>query len=807
VSRNRPRGRTGRLEPEPRVHPRKSARRLKAWLALYAFAAILVAFFPVLFGRLPVPADSVGQLLPDEHFASANPQLSDVATQFLPMARAARVAWLGGRLPFRDPSVGCGAALWANPIAQVAVPTSWLLIALPVAWAFAVAAAVKLFFAAVGAFLFLRRRHLSAFAAGWGGFAYGFSLSMTGWLYFPHSYPAALLPWVLVGLERLARGERGGFLSAVAAVLLLLLGGHPESEFLVALAGAAFLLAVIAGAPLRPSEKLRRLGAAFGAAFLAAAMSAAYTIPATIAVAQGERAELTARGIAAAHPHLEIADFVRLPVWWKAARFWIVPEAQGNPRDGDAFGVGAFAGRAGGYAGILVLALALGSFGRGRAPRSVQLARCALILLIPYVLWYRPLRWLLEVLPGVREIIMRLDTNRADVLAVLLLAFLAATQFDHLRQEEVPGRPQKVVLAALAGAVLFLGAYFFFAHRPLWTLWRATSFLLPVLLLAGAFLLLSSRNGRSVALAGLLLGGTALDLLRIGARFDPGTRPADYYPETGAIRRIREASAGGRFAIPGVALTGLGAFYGLQDIRVHDPVASAAYEDVLRHTLGDTGPEEYFQRITRMNGAFLDFLDVRALSTSDGRTVIRRGSAESAFLPDFLVGVPSRKDLLERLATETDFRSRAFFEGTTERFTGAAEVLSEKRIAPETMTLRVRTEHARVLILPESQDGGWTAAADGREVPTFVANGAFLGIRVPAGESTLSVSYRPPGAGPGALLSLAGISTFLLLVLGNTVKRKREARSPGGSRPGCPLAAAQEPDGRANGATPNVPSA
>ncbi len=91
--------------------------------------------------------------------------------------------------------------------------------------------------------------------------------------------------------------------------------------------------------------------------------------------------------------------------------------------------------------------------------------------------------------------------------------------------------------------------------------------------------------------------------------------------------------------------------------------------------------------------------------------------------------------------------------GPEETFHGTATVLSLERPRPERIQIRVRSEAPRVLVLPESDDGGWSADSGGQPVPTLLVDGAFLGIRIPAGETRLVCRYLPPGFRKGLMLS------------------------------------------------------
>ena len=200
-------------------------------LAAYAVLALVTALFPVFSGELPVPTDCALRLLPGHARPSGgNDERWDVPTQYLPWTRAVSDAYRQGRLPLRFPANGCGTPLWANPQAQALTPTTWFTWMLPEAWALAVAAALRLWLAAAGAFLFLERRGVSDSAAAAAGLSYGFALAFTCWLHYPLTYPQAVFPWLLLALERLADGRPRGFAYATAAIAALLLGGYPRGS-------------------------------------------------------------------------------------------------------------------------------------------------------------------------------------------------------------------------------------------------------------------------------------------------------------------------------------------------------------------------------------------------------------------------------------------------------------------------------------------------------------------------------------------------------------------------------------------------
>lgn len=773
------------LSPSTPPFTAASGRRILIVCLVYAALAGLTAFYPAFFGELPVPAALPRFLLPDGPDAASRHELDDVATEFLPWSRAVADAYKAGRLPLRLAANGCGSPLWANPQAQAVTPTTLFDLVMPESWASAASAALKLALGASGAFLLLRALGLSSAAAGWAGFAYGFSLHMTCWMHFPHTWPVSIFPWNLLAFLRVARGRPDALFPALASVFALLLGGYPEGEFYVAAATAVAFAAALLCARAGLRDSLARCATAAAASLLALGLSAAYTLPAVQALAGSERAREADRGTLMAPapaPALALRDFARPPTYWDVSRFWVVPEAQGNPRDGDKFGPYSFAGRASGYSGILIVALALATFLWRRAPAPVQAARAGLLLLALYVLWYPPLARLLQAAPGIREAATRLTTNRANTIAVLLLVLLAAYELDRIRAGGGTKTTRLAIGLTLLGVLVVALEYGRNPERPPMTAWRASSFVFPVFALASVYLILARRwsgRGKHILVA-LLFVATGIDLLRIGARFNPGTRPSDYFPGTPFVAQLRRASRGARFATSSASLAGLAYMYGLEDVRLQDPVAPAPYVDALTAAAGYLGPpQEYFPRVTRLDSPFLPILNVRARFADGTPSGVRADplSPQAAIFPERLIGAPDMPSLLEAMRHAVDFQHDAFVVGGGEVFSGRASLLSFERPRPEFLRILARSESPRLLLVAESDDGGWSAEADGQPLPTRIVNGAFLGIRIPAGETRIFCRYLPPGFRHGLALSVLSAAVLLILALRRPGSRRTGARS------------------------------
>jgi len=258
--------------------PRPVLRR-EFWLAVLFF--LVVAAIPlrrglaspqrVVFGldraisSLPwsaVVADEVAAgNLEASDVALKNGGLSDQAVNFYPFYRWVAKSYLDGDSPRWNPLIYCGAPADANPQSGVFDPQVWLLVAGEAIaglsgfhYAMTLAALGRLFLAGFGAFLLARRLGLGGRGALLAGLTFQFSGYMVLWLNFPLGHVPPLLPWLLYFIEGLlgtGPGEtspwprRRAFVGAALAMLLAILGGHPETSFFVGLTAGLWCLAVL----------------------------------------------------------------------------------------------------------------------------------------------------------------------------------------------------------------------------------------------------------------------------------------------------------------------------------------------------------------------------------------------------------------------------------------------------------------------------------------------------------------------------------------------------------------------------------
>jgi len=85
--------------------------------------------------------------------------------------------------------------------------------------------------------------------------------------------------------------------------------------------------------------------------------------------------------------------------------------------------------------------------------------------------------------------------------------------------------------------------------------------------------------------------------------------------------------------------------------------------------------------------------------------------------------------------------------------------------------VRVAVREPAWLVVAQAAVPGWRAEADGRPLPTGVADGALLAVRVPAGARRVRLRYAPAAWRLGAALSLVGLVTAAWWL-----RRRRDSR-------------------------------
>jgi hypothetical protein len=738
----------------------------------------------------------------------SNQEQADAASQFQPALQSTRDVLPD--IPLWDPYILSGRSFLGDPQSAVFSPFSVPSYVLPFWDSLAVVAALKLFIAALGAFL-LARALAMRFAGGlMCGLVFGFSLWMVTWASWPHTSVWAFLPWLCLLAELCVR--RPGplpFAGLATAVGLQFLGGHPASSYQVLFVVALFwVVRTLVARSLR--ERLAARVLTLAAAFVVGtALAAIALIP--FAELLAHSSDATARA--------EASDLLNQPATYLLGLF--LHDYWGSAAAALQFGPG-LEERAY-YVGALPLMLAVAApiLRPTRARISVALVGAATLAvstgLPPYQLLVR--------LPGFDAT----NNGRFAVVTVLCLAVLAGWGLDDLTRRGLAVRRRRLVLAAgaclLALPVVIALGDREFGRGVLGTALKVASgfedpapraaavvklaSVLEWAVLGGvALVLLGLRlrgRLRPTAFVALALGLVALDLFKAGMGYNPAIPESHaVQPATPAIRFLQDQRPA-RFAAlemtapialayplpPNTAMR-----YRLHDVRGYVIPTEERYFNLWRtaispgcyylfctqaappkrgalRALGLLGVSHLLQN---RGDAPLDNLDA-AYEGADARVYRNPSALPRAFLVQRQRVVDGPSPALAAV-TAPGFRPRE--EAVTERRIpglaqagagepGTARISDYQR---EQVVVETNARRPALLVLTDSWFPGWRAEVDGKSVPVERVDYLIRGVAVPAGSHRVEFTYEPASWRAGWIVS--GLALAVILAAAGIGWRRRE---------------------------------
>ena len=747
-------------------------RRLERRVVLCAWLLPVAVLAPWLAGReLLVPCDSLGATVPGAPPIASFHQhdiLNDLLYQLLPWEMEVRHALAGGRLPFWSDRLEGGSSPWANPQAGTLSPLQVAARGVPIQHLLLALLLVKLLVAFEGTWLLARAagrgRAASLLAAA--GFTLGGGLF--AWALFPITATVVWVPWLAAGVIRLFRRPGPRVIVTTAAITAaLLLSGHPET--------AAFggLFAAVCGLGLR--RRAIPFGRAFGAAALAAllgfGLAAPHLLPFLAVVPDSQRAgETLTQSLTGS------ARLLYPPSWFDPgfAAFVLAPlgpHAFGRPYQGPFTGPFNWADSEAGYTGLVALLgslVALLAVRDRRAWPFLGFAAASLLLAARFL----PIARLLWLVPAFRVPAYA----RFLMPGSLALAIAGAFGIDFLLSRRRLPASAWVALALAAASSLAVAA-------DRWTLmlWA---------LLAAAFVAAwrLPRRWGGLALAAVLL----IDLVPWSHGFLPSGHPSLFYPRTAFTDRVtREAGDPAVWRGTGadwLVYPNLLPAYGAAELRPHNPLAPARYVLVLKAAFGfNPTMAAYFSPLRNLDHPLLDFLGARVVVGSiivppsptlkridDGSfppfTILRNPEALPRWFFPRAVDTIASRDAERWVAGMTDARRVAIFREEAGAWRPAAAPAGDSRpprpvlTVPGHIVLDVPAGRERLLATSIVWSRGWSARAGGRPAPVLKVDGAFVGVRLPAGPTRLELRFLPPGLLAGCLAF--ALSALTLLGLG-----------------------------------------
>lgn len=754
-------------------------------VALFFYALVLVFFFKPLTQQFIITQDDYLNTLPPWYATASsrdaiNDEMNDIPLQHTAWGLQVRESWKSLKPPLWNGLAGSGYPLLANGQSQGLSPIRLLALPVPDTHFMAAEAAMKILIALTFAFLFCRGRGYSELASVVGAVIFGFGGFLHSWLHFPHVTAACWLPAVLYLIDRIAeRPTFGRFAAAAFVWMAILFGGHPETASHIFFLSLLYLVWIVFVEKRARARIFLTLG---GAMTVAALLAAPFLLPFLEALPKSQRyAQLDVAPLSATgQPY---ADLRSAMVLFQAHYFgrapqeepWSIVQAE----------------LIGGFTGVLGIAAFFGLLAHVVRRRAWRSAECFFIVATVIVFGVID-AWPL-IGDAIHAVLPVVAHARFRLLFVLLMGIQAAAAID------LTQRGEKLPFVAGGAVVVALLIALFAAVPPPSEHYRMVALLtsarsVAVIALAVLFAFLP-RKPVLLALLVAVIG----ELWPVTRAWNPPLPAEQMYRRTPLIAKLEElrdaAPKNEPFRFAGVGpmvFPNTNAAFGLEDIRVHDPMAYDRYMGFLRVTASYRMLHDYYAWLDDTNASVLDFLNVRYITQDPGtppadpeRWRLVLDSAEGKiyenkrWLPRFYavrnVILEFRDELfidklrthdawahtalLDDLKLESPQERPDFFDPRPEN----APIAVAKIVSAEPTAYRVHVTAPRWSLVVSSIPWwpGWKVVRNGARVEPVRVNGAFLGFAVPPGETDVQVYYSPWTWWVGLALAALG-----LLILG-----------------------------------------
>jgi Bacterial membrane protein YfhO len=763
-----------------------------------------------------------------------NFELADASNVFQPMLRYTRSQL--PTVPLWNPYIMAGRPLLADGQSAVFSPFSVPSYILPFWKSLGVAAMLKLFLGALGAFVLARVLGMRFGGALLTGVVFAFGTFFVVWLAWPLASVYAFIGWTLALTELVVRRPGRLPVAGLAAVVgLQFLGGHPESSFhLLFTASVFFVFRALWWRRRRAMawRELTRPVAAYVVALAAGAGLAALVLAPFL--------EFVLHSGDLSHRLNAAAGF--WPRKYLGALF--LHDYWGRPTQVD---LESFMQVRGWYAGAATLMLAATALLVRRSAERWAVAIYALFCAC-MVLGIRPVFSVVSALPGFSAA----HNERLLIYVLLSLALLAGWGLDDLTAMRLPRPSRRAVLAA-AGTIFLIPIAWMvaagsldlhrlgsglevawgFAHPPVppagvdieGTITAAIvrdsalEIWLPLAAAGVALIALRLRASRPLpagVFVALMVALVVVDLFRANMGFNPAIPIKNASPPvTGSIRYL-QSQRPNRFI--GVSLqqltqplpSDLAMTFGLYDARGYDFPVEKRFDNLWRRNVapgvGDFTQPEEFAGATPAALRALDLLSVSdlligplqaikfplhgpglsvAYHGTDGVVYRNADALPRVFVVDRQRTVHSESAQLATV-TAPGFDGRAVAVtsaplaglpqapavGVTRAPTGATAHLVS--YSGQRAVIRATATARSLLVLTDDFYPGWSATVDGHPATVQRVDYLLRGVALTPGSHTIVFSYQPASWTVGWLIS--GISALGLLAAVGTALAARRRR-------------------------------
>jgi len=714
---------------------------------------------------------------PDQpDYEPMNRLLMDPVLQFQPWLALNRAEIQAGRLPLWNPYAGCGVPHLANGQSAVFDPFNLLIHFGPMPTALAWVAALRLWFAGVGAFLLARSWGLNVWGRWFAGLVYPFCGFLVVWLLYPVTPAAIWLPWILLATDRTVRRpslRAAAWLAVCAGGTLV--AGHVQTSSHVLLAAGGLAVWRLALDP-KTSERRGAAALAWGAGIaLGLGLAAAQIVPLGVYLTKSpvwsERHREHPPWWELTRPRLPESACVGLPYLYGSQR-------RGHPNLGRGLGLDNMNESAGGYAGLatLIWLAPLGLIGR-RRPLEVRFL--ALLLIVGAMGAYRipPVDNILRALP----VIGVTDNRRMTLWVAFALTFLGAFGMERLSRGTIPSR--RWALGWLAGAAALMVAASAVSLSETMIRERAerhyaqtTGEIAPEMAsrradrqikaaldftpwylrtVAGELLLLAAmveaarRSARARRMLPLgSLGVVVVELFGFGMGLNPAIDRDLQDRESAVIARLREELGKTRRALgvgeelpPNVLMR-----FGLADPRNYDSIELSQSLDWFEPLYEPTDEARSSRRTVSWETVrrALPILEQSAVGAVVGATA------------------PPEPDLFERVERVDDVWIAWLKSAEWVEVLGAPSAIETSRPSAGSIHLKLPPGVARRVVIRETWDPGWLARVDGAPARVERHLDAFMSVSIDENARVVELDYVPWEARLGLWISACSACVAIL---------------------------------------------
>lgn len=735
----------------------------------------------------------------------------DLLYQQLPWHHWAQDEFLSGRFPTWASGPAGGMPLYASMQPAVLYPLHLLWVLMPTGAGLGIIMALKLWLAGMGMWLFLRAIDLHPAACALSALSYMFSASIVNWLSWQHSCVLLLLPWLLWMIHLWWQGGRRMSLAGAALVVgLSILGGHPETVFIIGLTAAGWTLSLLLLAGCTWRSRMLRVAGLVLAVVLGFFLGMIQLLPFLEALGLSHQFVLRAAEEAGSHASTHLhPDFL---VTWLEPRYMGYMPDRVLPRSvGFAEGVGYV-----GFVPLIGLGLLVPAAIRRELRASVLLPWLAICIFAWVVAYDATVGSVIRRLPGFAQSINVRWIWVVGFAAIVLGAFgwdwLARIVSRRAAADPSPNGRWVLLLSwgLIAAGVVIMAVHALGiipppvmeplalwwqlneGYRWYWAVWSVGLFLA---MLGIVFLWVTWRKGPRVA--PVLLALAVLVDLWTALQPVNGTSPADqYYPVTDFIRQVKAALPEVERVLieDDVLPANTGLVYNIRDWRAGDPMISQRayrasrvlapktfqsitdeYNVYLRDPRYELAPllgMRYFITPWNENPNTYEALPNRAdftrLARKDGLSLWRaEGVPGFTYLSDNVQAAAGEEQALDWLKTGTWDTARSYSavaEASPDKLAGIQHIPAKSPGNVEVLEytsgyirLNVNAERNALVVVSESWYPGWRATLDGQPVEILRTNYLSQGVVVPQGSHIVEMNYHSDALNMGAVLSLLGV--------------------------------------------------